>query len=86
MPCITNSSQGFFRGMTRMKIVLFSTVLQISIRTLFVSILVPRIGITGEAWACFIGWMVMAIWEFAYYFAVREKMYQSVGTMQNNQK
>ena len=79
MPCITNSIQGFFRGMTRMKIVLFSTVLQISIRTLFVSILVPRIGITGEAWACFIGWMVMAIWEFAYYFAVREKMYQSVG-------
>ncbi|MBQ9009112.1 MAG: MATE family efflux transporter [Clostridia bacterium] len=78
MPCITNSIQGFFRGMTRMRIVLFSTVLQISIRTVFVFFLVPRIGITGEAFACFIGWLVMAVWEFAYYFAVREKMYQSI--------
>ncbi len=78
MPCITNSIQGFFRGMTRMRIVLFSTVLQISIRTLFVMILVPRMGITGEAFACFIGWLIMAVWEFTYYFAVRKKMYQSI--------
>lgn len=78
MPCITNAIQGFFRGMTKMRIVLFSTVLQISIRTIFVTILVPRIGISGEAYACFIGWIIMALWEFAYYFAIRNRLYASI--------
>ena len=78
MPCITNAIQGFFRGMTKMRIVLFSTVLQISIRTLFVIVLVPKIGISGEAYACFIGWVIMALWEFAYYFATRKKLYASI--------
>lgn len=78
MPCITNAIQGFFRGMTKMRIVLFSTVLQISIRTIFVTILVPRIGISGEAYACFIGWIIMVLWEFAYYFAIRNRLYASI--------
>ncbi|MBQ8093941.1 MAG: MATE family efflux transporter [Clostridia bacterium] len=78
MPCITNAIQGFFRGMTKMRIVLFSTVLQISIRTIFVTFLVPRLGISGEAYSCFIGWIIMAVWEFAYYFVIHKKMYASV--------
>lgn len=78
MPCLTNAIQGFFRGMAKMRIVLFSTVLQISLRTVFVSVLVPRMGITGEAYACFIGWIVMAIWEYGYYLCVRDKMYRTI--------
>ncbi len=55
MPGITNAIQGHFRGLGRMKIVLFSTVLQTGIRTLCVFFWVPKMGIRGEAWACFTG-------------------------------
>ncbi|MBQ0001834.1 MAG: MATE family efflux transporter [Clostridiales bacterium] len=73
LPCITNSIQGFFRGVAKMNIVLLCTVIQISIRTVLVSILVPKIGITGEAYACLIGWVTMAVFEYTYYFYYRRK-------------
>ncbi len=68
MPCINNAIQGFFRGMAKMNIVLYATLTQISIRTIMVMILVPRIGITGEAYACMIGWSVQCIFEYSYYW------------------
>lgn len=68
MPCINNAIQGFFRGMAKMNIVLFATLIQISIRTILVSVLVPKIGITGEAYACLIGWLCQAAFEYTYYF------------------
>lgn len=74
MPCMTNAIQGFFRGMGRMKIVLFSTVLQISVRTLLVSIWVPRIGIVGEAYACMAGWLLMLLFEITYYFVYLRRL------------
>ncbi|MDO4960546.1 MAG: MATE family efflux transporter [Eubacteriales bacterium] len=61
MPCLTNSVQGFFRGLGHMSVVLAATVIQISVRTLGVFWLVPRIGITGEAYASFLGWFLMLI-------------------------
>lgn len=67
-PCLTNGIQGYFRGMNQMKVTLAATLVQISVRTLFVYILVPRIGINGEAYACAIGWTVMILLEYAYYF------------------
>ena len=67
MPCLTNGIQGYFRGMGKMHIVLIATIIQISIRTLCVYLLVPTIGIVGEAWGCFIGWFCMLIFEFGYY-------------------
>lgn len=60
--------QGYFRGLNRMRMVLLCTLIQISLRTVFVRLLVPRMGITGEAWACLIGWSVQLIFEYAYYF------------------
>lgn len=63
MPCILNSLQGYFRGLGHMAIVLAATVMQISIRTLCVILWVPKIGITGEAYACMAGWGVMLIYE-----------------------
>ncbi len=77
-PCLTNAMQGFMRGMGNMTITLISTVLQITVRTIFVYILVPRIGITGEAYACAIGWTCMLVFEYSYYFLCRKKMYAAI--------
>lgn len=74
LACIVNAIQGYFRGMAKMSVVLFSTVLQISLRAVCVFLLVPRIGIVGEAWGCMIGWTAQMVWEYAYYFATRRKM------------
>ena len=68
MPGITNAIQGHFRGLGMMKIVLFATVLQTSIRTVCVFFWVPKMGINAEAWACFTGWAVMALVEYSLYF------------------
>ena len=74
LPCLTNAVQGWFRGLGRMRVVLAATVLQISLRTIFVHLLVPRLGIVGEAWACMIGWLCMLVFEGLYYLlAVRRK-------------
>ncbi len=73
MPGITNAIQGHFRGLGRMKIVLFSTVLQTGIRTLCVFFWVPKKGIRGEAWACFAGWLCMAVVEYGLYFFWRAR-------------
>lgn len=78
-PCVTNAMQGFMRGMGNMTITLISTIIQITIRTIFVYILVPRIGITGEAYACAIGWTCMFLFEYSYYFLHRKKMYAAIG-------
>ncbi len=75
MPCINNAIQGFFRGLGFMSVVLAATVIQISIRTVFVYILTPRIGIVGEAYACFIGWIVQFIFEISFYIINRRKIY-----------
>ena len=73
MPGFTNSVQGFFRGVARMRVVLISTIIQISIRTLFVYLLVPGMGIVGEAWGCFAGWLCMLIFEGTYYLVWKRR-------------
>lgn len=66
LPGLTNGLQGFFRGMGKMKITLYGTLSQISVRVLFTFLLVPKIGITGVAWACIAGWSVMIFWQGIY--------------------
>lgn len=68
MPAFTNGIQGFFRGMGNMSITLVSTLIQITFRVVFVYLLVPRMGMTGVAWACLIGWSFMLMAEVPYYF------------------
>lgn len=68
MPGLTNAMQGHFRGLGMMKMALFGTVLQTTVRTVCVFFWVPKIGINGEAWACFTGWMCMVIVQYGLYF------------------
>ncbi|MDD7200600.1 MAG: MATE family efflux transporter [Sphaerochaetaceae bacterium] len=75
MPCLTNAIQGFFRGVGNMKLTLYSTLIQISIRTVLVFLWVPQMGIVGEAWACLGGWSVMLVFEYGYYFKTRKQLY-----------
>ena len=73
LPGVTNAIQGFFRGMGSMTVVLISTLIQISVRTVLVLIFVPRYGIVAEAYACAAGWLCMIVFEFTVYFIRRQK-------------
>ena len=74
-PGLTNGIQGFFRGMKNMKITLFGTITQITGRVIVVYLLVPKIGLDGAAWACFIGWTAMILMEYGYYFFYYRRKY-----------
>ena len=74
LPGMTNGLQGFFRGMGEMKTTLAGTFIQISIRTAVVWLLVPRIGLTGAAWACAAGWTVMLLYAAARCRAVGKRL------------
>ncbi|MBQ7785028.1 MAG: MATE family efflux transporter [Clostridia bacterium] len=67
LPGLTNGIQGFFRGMGEMKTTLAGTFIQISIRTMIVWLLVPRVGLTGAAFACAAGWCMMLVYAAARY-------------------
>ncbi len=67
-PAMTNGFQGFFRGMGKLYTTIIGTFLQASIRTLAAYVLAPRLGITGIAFACAIGWSAMLLFEVPYYF------------------
>lgn len=73
LPAFTNGIQGFFRGMGNMNITLISTLIHISIRVIFVYILVPHIGMTSVAYASAIGWVCMLSYEVPYYFIYKRK-------------
>ena len=67
-PAMTNGVQGFFRGMGKMYTTALATLIQTSIRTVSTMFLAPRLGITGIAYACVLGWSVMLLFEVPYYF------------------
>lgn len=68
LPAMTNGVQGFFRGMGKMYTTMLGTFLQASIRALGTFLLAPRLGITGIAFSCAIGWSTMLLFEVPYYF------------------
>ena len=74
LPGLTNGIQGFFRGMGEMKTTLVATFIQISIRALVVYLLVPRIGLSGAAYACAIGWSCMLVYTFFRYKTVSKQL------------
>lgn len=73
LPALTNGFQGYYRGMGRMPMTLLGTFLQTSLRVIFTCLLAPRLGISGIAWACAVGWTVMLCVEVPWYFATRAR-------------
>jgi putative MATE family efflux protein len=63
LPANTNGIQGFFRGMGQMNITWQSTFVQMLFRVLFAYLLIPHLGFSGIALACFGGWAAMLIYE-----------------------
>lgn len=63
IPGITNIIQGYFRGLGKMKITLYSTIFQIGGRVVFVFLLAPFWGIPGIAIASLLGWCCMFMYE-----------------------
>lgn len=70
-PGFTNGMQGYFRGRKHMKMTLLGTFIQTSLRVVFVYVLTPRLGISGVAFACAIGWAMMLAVEVPYYFFIK---------------
>ena len=60
---ITNTLQGYFRGMGMMKVTLISTLIQATLRGIAAHLLAPLFDITAIAYACYIGWTAMLIYE-----------------------
>lgn len=71
LPAYTNGLQGYFRGLGDMKITLAGTFTQISMRVVFVYLLVPRMGLTAVAWASLAGWLCMLLLEVPYLRSMR---------------
>ncbi len=82
LPAVTNGFQGFFRGLKHMKVTLLGTLTQISVRVLFTMLLVPKIGISGIAYACILGWTAMLVWVLPYCVVTMKKRWKR--KMQNN--
>ena len=60
--------------MGEMKTTLVATFIQISIRTIVVYALVPRVGLSGAALACAIGWSFMLLYAYVRYRAIRQRL------------
>lgn len=71
LPGFTNGVQGYFRGRKYMKMTLLGTLIQTSLRVIFVYLLTPGMGLNGVAFACAIGWIVMLLVEIPYFFHVQ---------------
>ena len=67
LPAVNNTLQGAFRALKRMRVTLAGTVLQMGTRVILIALLVPRVGITGAAWATVTGWVLMVGIEGAYF-------------------
>ncbi|MEF9939056.1 MAG: MATE family efflux transporter [Clostridium sp.] len=64
---ITNTFQGYFRGIGNLKITLIATVIQIPIRVILTYSLLSRFGIRSVAIGTAIGWTCMSLYEFIAY-------------------
>lgn len=75
LPSLTNSVQGFFRGMGNMRMTLVCTFLQTSLRVVFTYVLTPGMGIAGIAVACAVGWTAMMIYEVPFVLRTLQTMH-----------
>lgn len=63
LPAFTNGIQGYFRGMGKMEVTLRATTVQMIVRVIFAYLFANMMGIKGIAYACFVGWVAMLLYE-----------------------
>ncbi len=73
MPALTNGIQGYFRGLGKLNINFYSTLIQMIGRVVMAYILVPKLGVFGIALSCFVGWVCMLAFEVPYYFIYKKR-------------
>ncbi|MGN0586900.1 MAG: MATE family efflux transporter [Oscillospiraceae bacterium] len=69
----TNTFQGYFRGVGMMKVTLISTLIQASLRVTAAYLLAPIFDITAIAYACYIGWSAMLVYEITVFILMLRK-------------
>lgn len=74
LPAFTNGIQGYFRGMGKMEVTLRATTVQMIVRVIFAYILANTMGIKGIAYACFIGWVAMLLYEVPTLLLLQKKL------------
>ncbi len=82
-PAVTNSFQGFFRGLGRMDITLGATVIQIPVRVILAYLLVGRFGMSVIAYCIAVGWLCMTVYEAMQY---RHYFRKGEGSLMNEQQ
>lgn len=70
---ITNTFQGYFRGLGKLKITLAATIVQIPIRVVITYALLGHFGIQSVVIGTITGWVCMSIFEFFTYFHLSKK-------------
>lgn len=74
VPAVTNGVQGYFRGMGDLKIILWSSLINMGVRVLACILLVfiCKMSIIALPWAYLIGWAAMILYELP--FLLRRRM------------
>ena len=74
LPALTNGLQGYFRGMGKLKVTLHATTVQMVVRVIAAYLLAPKMGVSGIAYACFIGWVAMLLYEIPIYIKLQKEI------------
>ena len=64
---ITNSFQGYFRGIGNLRVTLIATIIQIPIRVILTYSLLGRFGIQAVVIGTTLGWCCMTVYELVSY-------------------
>ena len=76
LPAFNNALQASFRAIKRMPVTLAATFMQMGVRVILIAFWVPRVGISGAAWATVVGWILMALLEGLYFAHVWRTKFQ----------
>lgn len=71
--CTNNALQGWSRGIGKLTIVFLASAFQITIRAILTTVLAPKIGVVGEAFACMAGWTFMCLFELCCLYVLKKK-------------
>lgn len=64
LPSLCNPFQGFFRGLGRIDVTLWATLVQIPVRVGLAYLLLSHLGMQAVALGIGVGWICMALYEF----------------------